>query len=362
MWVNLPIVGICEAVEKGWFWWRKWGARPKDLDQAAMVARKALKKAPILLPVYGHCYMPTSPNRAGNPVFFIHQLEAFNCGFDVAEFFQQELFLLRDHNLPFQLPPLVDSVRPKLDAFGWNWEGSGRDAEIWDKNSDASTRNSDGLGRSSEASSDQEQRVSKSSVSSASSGEHSSWENTDEISEHKFYSSEALSRLSVIPLNESEKVVRRIEFWTDFIAKRQKSRNAAALASRDPAEPLSGAEADEDIDEFSTNIAPKWLGKVLNNISAHLRRGGWKEDDISEIVDASSPRSGGNIQPLDRQSVLEGLVLQLDFLSASLTKAGWSGQDVAETLSFDNQGKSPLKIPPKVAARIAPLASYVANA
>ncbi|KAJ7565980.1 hypothetical protein O6H91_02G083800 [Diphasiastrum complanatum] len=408
MWVKLPMVGICQAVERGSFWWKGWGPQPKDLDQAAIVARAALKKAPILLPVYGHCYIPTSPNRAGNPLFFIHQLEAFYCGFDVADFFQQELFVLRDHKLPFQLPSLgssagkelgsrsastlgsdkfarfekshgggkgqvgsfgrVRSVSGRLDSGEWNWERSVRDAEAWGRNLDPLARHSGVFGRNSEVSSlsEHEQRFSKSSVSSASSGDHTSWESLDEIPTHKFYSSEALSSTSMISNNESGKAVRRIEFWTDFVEKRQ-LRSAAALPAHIVAEPIFEEEEDDKMTEFQSSIVPKCLERILDDVSTQLRSGGWKEDDISEIVDASSLTSGGRIQPLDRQSVLEGLALQLDFLSASLRKAGWSVQDVAETISFDlalyeRQRKPRLKLTPELAARIGPLAAYAAKA
>ncbi|XP_010245615.1 PREDICTED: uncharacterized protein LOC104589115 [Nelumbo nucifera] len=87
--INLPILGICKEISKGTFWCQSWGDEPDYPNEALSLAKQIMRKAPILVPIYRHYYIPSMPNMAGNPVFFI-QGGYFRCsGFDVAGFFQQ---------------------------------------------------------------------------------------------------------------------------------------------------------------------------------------------------------------------------------------------------------------------------------
>lgn len=102
----------------------------------------------------------------------------------------------------------------------------------------------------------------------------------------------------------------------------------------------------------------------LEELATLLRNGGWKEQDINDMIQASSsPSSDTEEIYLDSQTILEGLLLKADLMSNSLRKAGWSSQDIAEIFNIDYPTKKPVKkISPELAERIGKLAEYVAQA
>ncbi|KAF8377544.1 hypothetical protein HHK36_030926 [Tetracentron sinense] len=93
----LPIAAISLQVARKAFWPKSWGPRPSDPEKALRIARNALKRAPLLIPVYNHCYIPCNPHLAGNPVFFVDENRIFCCGLDLSNFFEREsLFQIDD--------------------------------------------------------------------------------------------------------------------------------------------------------------------------------------------------------------------------------------------------------------------------
>ncbi|MGA8368214.1 MAG: hypothetical protein ACLQMT_09140 [Candidatus Acidiferrales bacterium] len=68
----------------------EWGPRPTDLVAALEAARKELTKAPKLIPVYSHRFVPSEPCDSGNPVFSVHQADIIYYGFDLASYFANE--------------------------------------------------------------------------------------------------------------------------------------------------------------------------------------------------------------------------------------------------------------------------------
>ena len=71
-------------------WSKSWGPRPSDPEKALRVARNALKRAPLLIPIFNHCYIPCNPSLAGNPIFFVDENRIFCCGLDLSDFFERE--------------------------------------------------------------------------------------------------------------------------------------------------------------------------------------------------------------------------------------------------------------------------------
>ncbi|KAM7510388.1 hypothetical protein LguiB_009263 [Lonicera macranthoides] len=98
---DLPIAAITFHISRNSLWSKAWGLRPSDQNKALNVARNALKKAPLLIPVFNHCYIPCSPCLAGNPIFFVDENRIFCCGFDLSDFFDREysLFHSSDPNV-----------------------------------------------------------------------------------------------------------------------------------------------------------------------------------------------------------------------------------------------------------------------
>ncbi|XP_010555433.1 PREDICTED: uncharacterized protein LOC104824931 [Tarenaya hassleriana] len=69
---NLPLLHLSKNVARNGFWVGSWGPRPKNDVAALSVVKKLSDHAPVLIPVYGNCYLPsTTPNLAGNPVIQI---------------------------------------------------------------------------------------------------------------------------------------------------------------------------------------------------------------------------------------------------------------------------------------------------
>jgi hypothetical protein len=81
-----PFEGIAFVIERNAFWWKPWGTRPAALPDAIAVAKAAVEKAPRLIPIFGHRYLPAEPELAGNPVFSVHQTDIINYGTDLRRY------------------------------------------------------------------------------------------------------------------------------------------------------------------------------------------------------------------------------------------------------------------------------------
>ncbi|XP_010444705.1 PREDICTED: uncharacterized protein LOC104727331 [Camelina sativa] len=88
--IDLPVAAVSLQIAKNNHWCKSWGLKPPDPEKALRVARNALKRAPLLIPIFDHCYIPCNPSLAGNPVFFVDETRIFCCGSDLSEFFQRE--------------------------------------------------------------------------------------------------------------------------------------------------------------------------------------------------------------------------------------------------------------------------------
>jgi hypothetical protein len=106
--LDWPLEGMCFDIEHGSFWPQEWGPKPLNLGDAFAVARRAVKKAPNLIPIYSHRYMPDRPNASGNPVFSVHQTDIIYYGHDLLSYFKNE----------FKIDvSSADSPRPRLIEF-----------------------------------------------------------------------------------------------------------------------------------------------------------------------------------------------------------------------------------------------------
>ncbi|CAM6105323.1 unnamed protein product [Calypogeia fissa] len=134
--LDLPTSGLLYEVARSNMWWKQWGPRPVDIEQAVRLARAALRKVPLLVPVYSHCYIPSSPNLAGNPVFFVYLKDVFISGIDIADFFQRDQFTPHDYEPPTNLPDFMEWVGgggTDSGSRGVMRMGSGRDLFLKDR-------------------------------------------------------------------------------------------------------------------------------------------------------------------------------------------------------------------------------------
>ena len=71
--------------------------------------------------------------------------------------------------------------------------------------------------------------------------------------------------------------------------------------------------------EAQNCFSRKWLAGYLGDIGSRLRNGGWKEDDISDMI---NPPASCFQKSSDGQNLAESLAFHVDLLSVSLRKAG----------------------------------------
>ena len=103
-----PIDDLVFDVETNDFWHTGWGPRPAIGDDAGAIAREMATKAPTLIPVFGHRFLPAEPAQAGNPVFSVSQADVIIYGDDLASYFAHEFGISQ---LP--MPP----TRPRPITF-----------------------------------------------------------------------------------------------------------------------------------------------------------------------------------------------------------------------------------------------------
>ncbi|XP_022950029.1 uncharacterized protein LOC111453239 [Cucurbita moschata] len=86
--INLPRLCLLKEISQRKFWCQSWGTQPNDPNDAVALAQQLLDRAPVLVPIYKNCYIPSEPNMAGNPVFHLDGGEIRVSSFDLAGFFQ----------------------------------------------------------------------------------------------------------------------------------------------------------------------------------------------------------------------------------------------------------------------------------
>jgi len=89
-WLRFPLEGICFDIEQNDFWHQDWGPRPAALADALVRATAAVGRAPVLIPIRGHRYLPSTPAEAGNPVFSVHQTDIIHYGTNLDDFWRNE--------------------------------------------------------------------------------------------------------------------------------------------------------------------------------------------------------------------------------------------------------------------------------
>ena len=95
-----PADGICFDIVHNDFWMEEWGPKPDDLSTALDVARQEIAKAPVLIPVCSHRYIPDEPHLPGNPIFSVHQTDIIYYGKDLTNYLANEFLPDEEHYFP----------------------------------------------------------------------------------------------------------------------------------------------------------------------------------------------------------------------------------------------------------------------
>ncbi|MGC0417548.1 hypothetical protein [Embleya sp. AB8] len=85
-----PVEGVLYDVEHNAFWPEVWGARPAQLKHALKSARYHLARAPRMVPVYGHRYLPGTEGQWGHPVLSMMQTDIVVYGADLTNYLAAE--------------------------------------------------------------------------------------------------------------------------------------------------------------------------------------------------------------------------------------------------------------------------------
>ena len=104
--LDWPYEGICFDIENNFFWLDEWGERPASLEDAFVVAKNFVDKAPKLIPIFSHRYIPDAPNEIGNPVFSVYQTDIIIYGNDLESYLKIEF--AKSNNLVPAVPMAGD--------------------------------------------------------------------------------------------------------------------------------------------------------------------------------------------------------------------------------------------------------------
>lgn len=85
-----PVEGVVFDVEHNGFWYESWGERPADAAAALATAQRRLADVPVLVPVYGHRYLPAGRGSFGHPVLSMWQTDIIHYGLDLVDYMHQE--------------------------------------------------------------------------------------------------------------------------------------------------------------------------------------------------------------------------------------------------------------------------------
>lgn len=105
--LNWPYEGMCFDIKNDNFWMEDWGVRPASDEDAFSIARKWVNNAPTLIPIYGHRYMPDSPQIEGNPIYSVWQTDIIYYGLDLPSYLASEFKISNPYIEP-QEPKRID--------------------------------------------------------------------------------------------------------------------------------------------------------------------------------------------------------------------------------------------------------------
>ncbi|GMI67992.1 hypothetical protein HRI_000468500 [Hibiscus trionum] len=240
--LNLPLLSLSKNIQLHNFWSPSWGTKPSNPNEALALVKNLFTAAPLLVPIYRNCYIPSTPNVAGNPVFYVDGEQVRILSFDITRFFQEVEFLRRGGVFKPFMRRKSNGVNNKVPA----------------------------------------------------------WAAT---------------------------AARRIEFWTDVA---ERGRRVVARGVTTGWWWSRGHERVED--DFG-------LGGCLEEVFWRLRDGGWREEEVREMMmmdgcDRSQNKDkNGTRLFVDR----EDATWHVRVLSVVLLRAGWTREDVVYSLDLDGE-------------------------
>jgi hypothetical protein len=85
-----PYDGLCFDIKNNNYWLETWGERPLSEEDCYKIARKFVEPAPILIPIFGHRYIPDRPCERDNPVISVYQTDIIYYGCNLFDYLENE--------------------------------------------------------------------------------------------------------------------------------------------------------------------------------------------------------------------------------------------------------------------------------
>lgn len=104
--LSWPLDGLLFDVEQNTFWPDEWGEKPAETATALQTARQRMQFVPMLIPIFGHRYLPAAPSPEGSPVFSVYQTDVIYYGSNLADYCASEF--LKQSNPDSQIRIRVD--------------------------------------------------------------------------------------------------------------------------------------------------------------------------------------------------------------------------------------------------------------
>ncbi|MCM3631654.1 SMI1/KNR4 family protein [Paenibacillus glycanilyticus] len=99
---NWCLEGMLFDIEHNNFWLKEWGNKPNDLESAKIICIEQFRRAPKLIPIYSHRYIPQIPQESGNPIFSVHQTDIIYYGENLKSYLMVEFDLKKYDEINFE--------------------------------------------------------------------------------------------------------------------------------------------------------------------------------------------------------------------------------------------------------------------
>jgi hypothetical protein len=88
--LDWPAEGVLRSVVDHGYWHPAWGARPDTAQAAVAAARRLVARAPRLVPIYAHRFLPAGRGTSGHPVLSIWGTDVIRYGVDLVDYVDRE--------------------------------------------------------------------------------------------------------------------------------------------------------------------------------------------------------------------------------------------------------------------------------
>ena len=97
--IDCVFEGILFDIKYNHFWFEKWGNKPNNYEDKALIAKNNFRNYPKLIPIYGHRYISSQPYSVDNPIFSVYQTDIIYYGFNLKDYLINEFRLSQNRKL-----------------------------------------------------------------------------------------------------------------------------------------------------------------------------------------------------------------------------------------------------------------------